>query len=150
MGKGLNSAVAKSQLAKNMAASIKKADTSRWLSTEEGMAKLQEIELKKKIDAIRVDLKVGQLVWREVIAEDDNDFMSNGLVINRCCKIVEIKEDGTVDSEMLYVMRDGQKYDAYVDTWGVDNRKGEIFNNEIIKLEKHIAKTTGSFWWKVK
>lgn len=145
MSKGLNNAAAKSVLAKELEESAKKVETQRFYNTEEGKAILAERARKLANDMRRAEFAANQLVWKDVLLEDDE----NGTLATQCNKIISIGED-FVNVEMMYVTIDGKKEDRFKDVFGTSHFKGEVSTFTFYHLEKHVAKTTGNVWWKVK
>jgi len=146
----VNTVRAKKDLADVLEKTLERTKNVRFLTTtEEGQAVLAKREYELACDEKRGEFAVGQLVWKDVLAENLSDVMGNGMVVARCSRIVSIDKT-TVDTEFLYIMLEGHKYDSYTDTWGNIISKGDKSGYfGLLELEKHVAKS-GNTWWKIK
>jgi hypothetical protein len=146
--KGLNNIVAKNSLANMIADNSKKLETQRFYNSDEGKLKLILEKTRIEIEQQQAQFEIGQLVWCPVVLDDFENCLSNGKIAQRCDKIVHVG-DGFVDTEMLYIVLDNQKYDWYVEYFGGRFAKGHIATHRFYSLEKHNAKN-GNVWWRVK
>lgn len=145
---GMNNAVEKGKLLKNMKASFKEIEKSRWLATEEGQRYLTEQAHKHQISELKKQFQIGQLVWRDDI-QDDPTLMTNGKIVNVCNKIVEINDE-TINTEMMYGVVEEERIESYVDWDSLAHLKGEIHTYHFFRLERHFSKKSGNVWWKIK
>lgn len=148
--KGMNNVVAKNILVNTIESSIQKVDDVRWANTDEGRLKLIQEKTKQENEAFKAKLDIGQLVWKTDVAHSKDAFEeSDGILVNRCGRIINIFDD-SVEVEFLFaVSTTGTRFDTYMDICDFVWEKGVRCLQHFIGMEKHIAKN-GNTWWKVK
>ena len=149
MSTDLNNAEAKAKLQETLQKASEKADKERWFLTEEGKFYLLQEEMKWVQKKARAEFAIGQLVWKDVLdcSDQKDDPSSLPVLASRCSKIVKI-EEGTVITEMLYIVVNGERRDSYVDWHSIEWLKGAQFEESFYLLKKHISKNK-NVWWKV-
>jgi hypothetical protein len=146
--KGQNNAVAKRQLINSIADAIEKVQGDRWAASPEGKAFWAAEAQKEELAALRAQFEIGQLVWGHDILGEDAIFEEPQMV-SVCSKIIEIKADSVV-TEMIFLQKGTEKFDCYEDWLENHHSKGEQKEISFFGLERHIAKTSGNVWWKIK
>lgn len=150
MTKKLNTVVSKEEMVKTFDESFKKADFLRWANSNEGRIVVAEEARKREIKERRAQFAIGQLIWKDDLAyEEDTLSMSEAKLVNRCSKIVSIN-DNDIETEILYVVIDGEKIDSYKDLYDLVWKKGQKVKQCFDRMEKHISPKSGNVWWKVK
>ena len=149
--KGLNNVVAKSSIVKTIGSSLEEIKDQRWLASEDGQDYLRHEKEKARLEIIRRDFIIGQLVWQDDILDDSDDesAASETRVISRCSKLLRVVDEEKVELEMLYGIWNGVKYDSYKDFTGYTWQKGSKYTLSFQNFEKHVARITNKIWWKV-
>lgn len=149
MAKKLNNVASTNKLVSVFNESFKKADLLRWANTEEGRIFVAEETRKRENKERRAQFVIGQLIWKDDLAYEEDDYWGNGKITNRCSKIVGVNEND-LDVEMLYATIGGERVEAYKDVYDLEWKKGQKTKLDFYRLEKHTSKLNGNIWWKVK
>jgi hypothetical protein len=148
---GIQNCASRAHVAKLVDQKAKEMDALRWSQTPEGQLSLAKMDYEQKIELVKSQLEIGQLVWKDIQLEGTNWKGNQGLISAKRCGRVIDNDDDEVIVEMLWVQVGENKATFYNDSNGDEHVVGDHFKHKLSTLEYHKAKTaSGSIWWKVK
>lgn len=150
-----NNAAARSHLASTIEALIEKKDDYRkavaFAQTPAGQEALREAQIKRSNDAIRAEMKIGQLVWSLGVVRNTDEMFEEGVLADLSYKIEEIEEDSVIVTYRFAILKETKaKIDQHYDSNGNVRIAGSSERIPFYMLEKKVSKDSGNTWWKVK